>query len=103
MTLYIFTGMLWLTRPAGINIRLAYMNLPVRSWMVHPPVPALALMGNTLEADPAQETNGVPWVSGTFDRPVAHRLTILVRLHNRAGIPIIAGRSIVEVGAQDFT
>jgi hypothetical protein len=79
------------------------MKLPVRSCITHRPAPALALAAAELEADPERQTDGLPWVSGTFDRSAPTRLSILVRMHNRAGIPIVEGRCELEANTRQFT
>ena len=55
-----------------------------------------------LSADPQQHTAGVPWLYGEIGLPAPTRLNVILRLHNRAGVPIIEGRAIVERGQQQL-
>ena len=48
-------------------------------------------------------TGGLPWLSGELGRPAPQPLALIVRIHNRAGIPIIEGQSQIEAGQRQFT
>lgn len=78
------------------------MKLPIRACIIHPPATALVLAPAELETAPEGLTNGLPWLSGTFDHYLSSRGSILLRLHNSAGIPIIKGRGAIEAGARRF-
>jgi hypothetical protein len=56
-----------------------------------------------LTADPVQHTAGLPWLHGSFAQPVVTPCRLTLRIHNRAGIPIIEGHCFVAAGQQTFT
>ena len=78
------------------------VKLPIRACIIHDSVVALVLAPAELEIAPEGQTDGLPWLSGTFDHALPCRASLLLRLHNRAGIPIIEGRGALEAGAKRF-
>jgi hypothetical protein len=55
-----------------------------------------------LSTDPQQHSDGVPWLYGEIGVPAAVHLNVILRLHNRAGIPVIEGRTVVERGQRQL-
>lgn len=64
--------------------------------------PLVALAHPVLTAEP-QESGGLPWLHGSFRQPVPVAARLVLRIHNRAGIPIIEGECAVAAGEQRFT
>lgn len=56
----------------------------------------------TLECDSAQQTAGLPWLHGELATAPAEPVRLMLRVHNRAGIPVIEGHTVVEAGQQKF-
>ncbi len=47
-------------------------------------------------------TAGLPWLHGELTDAPAEQLRMTLRVHNRAGIPVIEGHTIVEAGQRTF-
>jgi hypothetical protein len=75
------------------------MKIPLRIKPAHNQY----LLQAELSADPQQHTAGVPWLCGEIGMPAPHRLNLILRLHNSAGIPVIEGQTIVEAGQRQVT
>lgn len=58
------------------------------------------LLPNALTCEVEPQANGLPLVHGTLHAPAPRRLHVLLRIHNRAGIPVIEGQCEVAVGEQ---
>src|SRR2546423_9975603 len=56
-----------------------------------------------LDVDLLQDMGGLPWLSGRLNVAAPRPLRLVLRVHNRAGIPIIEGQSNLEAGQQEFT
>lgn len=67
---------------------------PVNSASVTPP---------TLTIDTTHATHGLPWLHGSLSRPIRGSARLVLRIHNRAGIPIIEGQYEMTDGQQAFT
>ena len=63
----------------------------------------LSACPHELHIDPEQQTGGLPWLHGEFAIAMPGPLTLLLRIHNRAGIPIIVGESRIDAGLRHFT
>lgn len=81
---------------------LAIITLPVRSQSTRGSSTRLAVLPVELRADPGQHTAGLPWLAGELGAPASQPLTLLVKVMNRAGIPIIEGRTEVMAGERSF-
>jgi hypothetical protein len=55
-----------------------------------------------LSTDPQQHSGGVPWLYGELGLPASVRLNVILRLHNRAGVPVIEGQTIVDRGQRQL-
>lgn len=55
-----------------------------------------------LEVTSDQTPDGLPWLCGELENPAPRELTLLLRIHNKAGIPIIEGQSRVEGGQKQL-
>jgi hypothetical protein len=53
--------------------------------------------------DPEQQTAGIPWLHGELARALPQQLRLRLRVHNKAGIPIVEGYLILEAGQHVFT
>lgn len=67
------------------------------SWFIPP-----AAYPGQLQIDTEHQTEGNPWLYGAFGVAVSHNLVLKLRIHNQAGILIIAGESTLEAGTQHF-
>lgn len=67
-----------------------------------PADPVTALAHPVLTVEP-HESGGLPWLHGSFRRPVPVSSRLVLRIHNRAGIPIIEGHCEIAAGEQRFT
>lgn len=65
--------------------------------------PQTAGLPDTLSVGPEQADNTLPWLRGTLTTATTVLQMLTVQVHNRAGIPIMAGKTILEPGAQHFT
>src|SRR5689334_20980214 len=79
------------------------MALPIRpgnsSRQAVPP----ALYPAALELDSERLNGGLPWLSGELSQAAPACLKLILRVHNRAGIPIVEAHSQVEAGRQQIT
>lgn len=78
---------------------LTTLELRSTSSTIRPPGTAQSM----LAADPVHHTGGLPWLHGSLTQPVSAPCRLLLRVHNRAGIPIIEGESYVAADQQTFT
>lgn len=58
---------------------------------------------SVLTADTVHQTGGLPWLHGSLAQPTPAPCRLVLRIHNRAGIPIIEGQCYVAAGGQTFT
>jgi hypothetical protein len=70
-------------------------TLPVRTPRS---APHATLLPDALECAAQPQANGLPVVHGTLRAHAPRRLNMLLRIHNRAGIPVIEGRCEVAEG-----
>jgi hypothetical protein len=66
------------------------------------PVPR-AIYPSALELDSERQSGGLPWLSGELGQAAPASLKLILRVHNRAGIPIVEGQSQIEAGQQQIT
>jgi hypothetical protein len=82
---------------------LTALALPIRPGKItNRLIPPLAQL-HELQTDPERHTNGLPWLYGELGVPAPQELTFLLRIYNRAGIPIIEGKSKVGIGQKYVT
>ncbi len=79
------------------------MPLPIRALKVHDGFIPAAAQPHEFEYDEAQRTDGIPWLKGEISVTPSQPLRLVVRVHNRAGIPIIEGEGQIEAGQRRFT
>ncbi|MGH2524557.1 MAG: hypothetical protein ACRDH2_18785 [Anaerolineales bacterium] len=56
-----------------------------------------------LRLDPEQHTGGLPWLHGELEAAAPKPLVLLLRVHNRAGIPLVEGHCQVRAGQRQVT
>jgi len=79
------------------------MTLPIRASKRHDRSITAAACPRELRCIEEQLTDGLPWLSGELESPAPQPLTLIVRIHNHSGIPIIEGQSQIEAGQRQFT
>ena len=52
-----------------------------------------------LVADEATDHDGLPAMTGDLLRPAPRPLHLVLRVHNAAGVPIVAGETSIDAGA----
>ncbi|MEN9934303.1 MAG: hypothetical protein RLZZ387_882 [Chloroflexota bacterium] len=77
--------------------------LPIRLSGKPSPVLPESCYPRELNADPEHETTGIPWVHAELAAPAPRPALLVLRVHNRAGIPIIEGRAQVAAGERHIT
>jgi hypothetical protein len=58
-----------------------------------------AELPQTLVVDDSDDHDGIPPVTGELPRSAGRPLRLLLRVHNAAGVPIVAGETRVDAGA----
>ena len=72
-------------------------SLPLR---ISPDLNASATdLPTVLVVDDTREHDGLPVLTGEHARPASRPLRLLLRVHNAAGVPIVAGETDVDHGA----
>jgi hypothetical protein len=56
-----------------------------------------------LQIDPEEATDGLPWLTAQLRRPAVRPVSVTLRIHNQAGIPIIEAQTEVAAGAATLT
>jgi hypothetical protein len=51
-----------------------------------------------LQIDEEHSSNHLPWLCATFKAELSQSVDLIVRVHNKAGVPIIEGKSRLEAG-----
>jgi hypothetical protein len=62
----------------------------------------ISMFPSELQVDEAVQA-GLPRLYGMLDKAATQALTVVLRIHNRAGIPIIEGSCRIETGHQQCT
>jgi len=79
------------------------MTLPIRRGSPsRQPIPP-AIYPTALELDAERQSGGLPWLSGELGQAAPACLKLILRIHNRAGIPILEAHSQIEAGQQQIT
>jgi hypothetical protein len=76
-------------------------TLPIRVTVSPDELPAKSYP-SALSIDANRAAAGLPWLEGGLKTAAPQRLTLRLRIHNRAGIPIIEGLTEVQAGERRF-
>jgi hypothetical protein len=79
------------------------MALPIRPGRSSRQAVPPAFYPATLELDAEHQSGGLPWLSGELGLAAPACLKLILRIHNRAGIPIVEAHSQIEAGQQQIT
>ena len=79
------------------------MDLSIRPGSSGRQVVPPAIYPAALELDSERQSGGLPWLSGELGQAAPACLKLILRVHNRAGIPIAEAHSQIEPGQQQIT
>ena len=79
------------------------MALPIRSCRVEGHTLPSSSCPSELRPDVEQRTGGLPWLHGELGAATTRPLLLVLRIHNRAGIPIAEGQGVLGSGQREFT
>ena len=79
------------------------MALPIRPGSKGRQPISPAMYPAALELDSEHDSGGLPWLSGELGQAAPACLKLILRIHNRAGIPIVEAHSQIEAGQQQIT
>jgi hypothetical protein len=65
------------------------------------PATLRGILPATLQAEPVI-ADGLPPLAGPLNGPVAAAYRAQLRLHNQAGIPVISGQCVLQIGATEL-
>jgi hypothetical protein len=77
------------------------MTLPIREERSSVSLLPRGTLPAALGVDDQQQTDGIPWLRCQLRAAAPAPVGLLLRIYNRAGIPIIEGRAELEAGATE--
>src|SRR3954465_7403170 len=90
-------------RPYSRQYEETTMALPIRPGSSGRQIVPPAMYPAALELDSERQSGGLPWLWGELGQAAPACLRLILRVHNRAGIPIVEAHSQIEAGQQQIS